>query len=75
MAELELPYRDHHVHLIETGSYENVGRDYLAVNPAGLLPVLVHKGAGKRARSVSGTRRYLIATISISKTRVFPARG
>jgi glutathione S-transferase len=44
MAELELPYRDHHVHLIETGSYENVGRDYLAVNPAGLLPVLVHKG-------------------------------
>ena len=44
MAELELPYHDHHVHLIETGSYENVGRDYLAVNPAGLLPVLIHKG-------------------------------
>jgi glutathione S-transferase len=44
MAELGLPYRDHHVHLIETGCYENVGRDYLAINPAGLLPVLVHDG-------------------------------
>ena len=44
MAELDLPYRDHHVHLIETGAYENVGRDFLAINPAGLLPVLVHNG-------------------------------
>lgn len=44
MAELELPYRSHHINLIETGSYENVGRDYLAINPAGLLPVLLHNG-------------------------------
>ena len=34
MAELEIPYRGHHIDLIETGSYENVGRDYLAINPA-----------------------------------------
>ncbi len=44
MAELGLPYESHHIHLIETGAYENVGRDYLAVNPKGLVPVLVHRG-------------------------------
>jgi glutathione S-transferase len=44
MAELGLPYQSHHVHLIETGCYENVGRRYLAVNPAGTVPVLVHRG-------------------------------
>ncbi len=44
LAELELPYRSHHVHLIETGAYENVGRRHLAVNPAGTVPVLVHAG-------------------------------
>jgi glutathione S-transferase len=44
MAELELPYRSHHVHLIETGAYESVSRAYLRVNPAGTVPVLVHGG-------------------------------
>ncbi len=44
MAELGLPYASHHIDLIETGSYENVGRDYLAINPKGLVPVLVHQG-------------------------------
>jgi glutathione S-transferase len=44
MAELELPYRSHHIHLIETGAYENVSRRYLRVNPAGTVPVLVHHG-------------------------------
>lgn len=44
MAELGLPYRSHPIHLIETGSYENVSRRYLAVNPAGTVPVLVHRG-------------------------------
>lgn len=44
MAELGLPYESHHVDLIETGAYENVGRAYLAVNPKGLVPVLVHRG-------------------------------
>jgi glutathione S-transferase len=44
MAELDLPYAGHHVHLIETGPYENIGRAHLRVNPAGLVPVLVHHG-------------------------------
>lgn len=44
MAELGLPYRSHHIHLIETGAYENVSRRYLKINPAGLVPVLVHNG-------------------------------
>jgi glutathione S-transferase len=37
-------YASHPVDLIETGSYENVSRHFLAVNPAGLVPVLVHRG-------------------------------
>jgi len=42
--ELGVPYKSHHIDLIETGSYENIGRAFLAVNPSGILPVLVHKG-------------------------------
>jgi glutathione S-transferase len=44
LAELGIPYVGHHVDLIETGSYETLGRRFLAVNPAGLVPVLVHQG-------------------------------
>lgn len=44
MAELGLPYESHHVHLIETGAYETVRRAYLRINPAGTVPVLVHRG-------------------------------
>jgi len=44
MAELGIPYASHHVDLIETGAYENIGRAFLAVNPAGTVPVLVHEG-------------------------------
>lgn len=44
LSELELEHAGHHVHLIETGSYENIGRAHLRVNPAGLVPVLVHHG-------------------------------
>lgn len=44
LAELGLPFASHHVDLIETGSYENVSRRFLAVNPAGTVPVLVHQG-------------------------------
>jgi len=44
MAELGLAYRSHEIDLIETGSYQNVGREFLAVNPAGTVPVLVHHG-------------------------------
>jgi glutathione S-transferase len=44
MAELGVPYKSHHIDLIETGSYENISRRFLAVNPAGTVPVLVHNG-------------------------------
>jgi len=44
MAELRLPYASHHVDLIETGAYENIRRPFLAVNPGGTVPVLVHRG-------------------------------
>ncbi|MCH2172964.1 glutathione S-transferase family protein [Myxococcota bacterium] len=44
MVELGLAYRSHEIDLIETGSYQNVGREFLAVNPAGTVPVLVHRG-------------------------------
>ena len=44
MEELGLPYTSHPIELIETGAYENVSRHFLAVNPAGLVPVLVHRG-------------------------------
>jgi len=44
LAELELPYRGRPVDLIETGRYETLSRAFLAVNPAGTVPVLVHRG-------------------------------
>jgi glutathione S-transferase len=44
LAELGVPYRSHAIDLIETGAYENIGRRFLAVNPAGTVPVLVHAG-------------------------------
>jgi glutathione S-transferase len=44
MAELGVPYRSHPVDLIETGAYENIRPRFLAVNPAGTVPVLVHEG-------------------------------
>ena len=44
MAELRVPYKGHAIDLIETGRYENIGRDFLRVNPAGTVPVLVHRG-------------------------------
>lgn len=44
LAELGIPHAAHRVDLIETGSYETISRAFLAVNPAGLVPVLVHRG-------------------------------
>jgi len=44
LAELGIDYVGHHVHLIETGAYENISRAFLAVNPAAIVPVLVHHG-------------------------------
>ena len=44
LAELGIDYASHPIDLIETGSYENIGRRFLTVNPAGILPVLIHDG-------------------------------
>ncbi len=44
LAELQLPYKSHHIDLIETGVYENIRPRLLKVNPAGTVPVLVHRG-------------------------------
>jgi len=44
MAQLNVPYKSHHIDLIETGSYEVISRHFLKVNPSGLVPVLVHNG-------------------------------
>ena len=44
LAELQIPYKGHAIDLIETGSYETIRRRFLAANPAGTVPVLVHRG-------------------------------
>jgi glutathione S-transferase len=44
LAELEIPYRSHHIDLIETGCYENIRPRLLRVNPGGTVPVLLHHG-------------------------------
>ena len=44
MAELGIPYESHPIDLIETGCYENIRPAFLAVNPGGTVPVLVHDG-------------------------------
>jgi glutathione S-transferase len=44
LDELGIGYRSHPIDLIETGAYENIRAPFLAVNPAGVLPVLVHDG-------------------------------
>lgn len=44
LAELAIPYVGHPIDLIETGAYQTLSRRFLAVNPAALVPVLVHDG-------------------------------
>ena len=44
LAELQIPYKSHHIDLIETSCYENIRPDFLRVNPAGTVPVLLHHG-------------------------------
>ena len=44
LSELQIPYESHPIDLIETGCYENVRPHFLAVNPGGTVPVLVHRG-------------------------------
>jgi glutathione S-transferase len=44
LAELGIPYKAHHIDLVETGSYETLSRHFLKVNPGAILPVLIHNG-------------------------------
>lgn len=44
LAEIGVPWVGHHVDLIETGAYENLRPRLLRVNPAGTVPVLLHRG-------------------------------
>lgn len=44
LAELQIPYKSHHIDLIETGCYENIRPRLLDVNPGGTVPVLLHEG-------------------------------
>ncbi|MEL7536502.1 MAG: glutathione S-transferase family protein [Pseudomonadota bacterium] len=44
MAELQIPYKSHHIDLIETGAYETTRAHFRRVNPGGTVPVLVHNG-------------------------------
>ena len=44
MAELQLPYKSHHVNLIETGAFETTRARFRRINPGGTVPVLVHNG-------------------------------
>jgi len=44
LAELGIDYASHPIDLIETSAYENIRPEFLAVNPGGTVPVLVHDG-------------------------------
>lgn len=44
LAELGIPYKSHHIDLIETGCYENIREPFKRINPARTVPVLVHNG-------------------------------
>jgi len=44
LDELGIKYKSHHIDLIETGSYENISRHFLKINPGATVPVLLHNG-------------------------------
>lgn len=44
LSELGIEAKHHSIDLIETGSYQTVSTEYLKVNPAGLVPTLLHNG-------------------------------
>ncbi len=44
LAELGISYASREIQLVETGWYENISPRFLAINPAGTVPVLVHRG-------------------------------
>lgn len=44
VAELGIEAKHHHIDLVETGWYQTKSKAYLKVNPAGVVPTLVHEG-------------------------------
>jgi glutathione S-transferase len=44
LAECDISFTYRHVDLIETGRYGTLDKDYLRINPNGLIPALVHNG-------------------------------
>jgi len=44
LAECDIAVTYRHVDLIETGRYGTLDKDYLRINPNGLIPALVHNG-------------------------------
>ena len=44
LSEFGIAYESRQGDLIETGRYQTIGREFLAINPSGLVPVLVHNG-------------------------------
>ncbi|MEM7136081.1 MAG: glutathione S-transferase family protein [Myxococcota bacterium] len=44
LSELGIETKHHPIDLIETGWYQTISSEYLKVNPAGLVPTLVHQG-------------------------------
>ena len=44
LAEKNIPYKANHIHLIETGWYQNASPEFLKINPGATVPVLVHDG-------------------------------
>ena len=44
LEELRIPYKSHHIELIETGSYDTAKPAFLNINPGGTVPVLIHHG-------------------------------
>ena len=44
LAEHDITFTYRHVDLIETGRYGTLDKDYLRINPNGLIPALVHNG-------------------------------
>ena len=44
LDELGIRYKSVHIDLIETGAYENISAHFLKLNPAGLVPLLIHNG-------------------------------
>jgi glutathione S-transferase len=44
LAEYDVVYASVAIDLIETGSYQNISREFLKVNPGATVPVLLHNG-------------------------------